>query len=166
MPPEPTLVSPDSELASRGETILLVDDHPLILEGVGGMLRHYRYTVLLANNATEALALWRKHRDSLHAVVSDYHLGQGRTGISLLRELSVAHPGLMLILTSASVTPDVMIEVERTSTIHCLPKPYHYIQLLRLMRSGFNAAPVRRLAPNRRVVDPARPEPPSSRYEG
>lgn len=165
MPTDKSLVSPDAELASRGETILLVDDHPVILEGVGEMLRRYRYSVLLASNAVEALAFWRKYGHSLHAIVSDYHLGRGRTGISLLREINVAQPSLLMILTSASVTPDVMLELERTSTIQCLPKPYHYQQLLRLLRGGLDAGPTRRLTAQRRNVDPFRPEPPSNRTE-
>ncbi|MBI5799713.1 MAG: response regulator [Verrucomicrobia bacterium] len=166
MTPDTQLVRPDAELASRGETILLVDDHPVILDGVGEMLRRYRYSVLPASNVTEALAYWRKYRDTLHAVVSDYHLGRGRTGISLLRELSVAQPNLLMILTSASVTPDVMIELARTSTIQCLPKPYHYQQLLRLLRGGLDAGPTRRLAAQRRSVDPFHPAPPTDRTEG
>lgn len=163
MPAEKDLVRPDAEHAARGETILLIDDHPVILEGVGEMLRRYRYTVLAASNAIEALAYWHKYRDTIHAVVSDFHLGPGRTGISLLREFSITKPDMLLVLTSASVTPDVMVEIERTSSIHCLAKPYHYQQLLGLLRGGLDAGPVKRLSAQRRKVDPYRPDPPNSR---
>lgn len=165
MASEKELVRPDAEHASRGETILLVDDHPLILDGVSELLRRYRYSVLTASNAIEALAFWNKYRDSIHAVISDYHLGSGRTGISLLRELSITRPNVLMILTSASVTPDVMVELERTSLIHCLPKPYHYQQLLSLLRGGLDAGPTKRLNAQRGKVDSFRPDPPSSRTD-
>lgn len=165
MPADSSLVRPDAEFASRGESVLLVDDHPLILEAVSEMLRRYRYTVFTAPDAMKAVALWHKHRNDLRAIISDYHLGKGRTGISLLREISVAQPSLLLVLTSASVTPDVMAEVGRTSTIHCLPKPYHYVQLLKLLRTGLDASPVRRLETMRRKVDSTLPDPPSFRME-
>lgn len=160
-----SMVRPEAEFAARGESVLLVDDHPIILEGVGDMLRRYRYTVHTAPDAMTAVALWHKHGNTLRAVVSDYHLGKGRTGISLLREISIVQPSQLLILTSASVTPDVMAELGRTSPIHCLPKPYHYMQLLRLLRTGLDAGPVRRLEAMRRTVDSTLPDPPSFRMD-
>ena len=160
-----SLVRPDAEFASRGETVLLVDDHPLILDGVSAMLRRYRYTVHTATDAIQATALWHRHRSELRAVISDFHLGKGRTGISLLREMSVAQPSLVLILTSASVTRDMMTELERTSLVCCLAKPYHYLQLLKLLRSGLDAGPTRRLDATRRIADPTRPDPPIDRME-
>lgn len=81
MPADSSLVRPDAEFASRGESVLLVDDHPLILEAVSEMLRRYRYTVFTAPDAMKAVALWHKHRNDLRAIISDYHLGKGRTGI-------------------------------------------------------------------------------------
>lgn len=42
MSADSNLVRPDAELASRGETILLVDDNLIILEGVCAMLQRYR----------------------------------------------------------------------------------------------------------------------------
>jgi CheY-like chemotaxis protein len=142
-----------------------VDDNPIILEGVCAMLQRYRYPVLTAADSAEALTLWQRHRATLRAVVADYHLGKGRTGISLLREMSVVQPSLVLVLTSASVTPDVLAELSRTSPVHALPKPYHYIQLLRLLRSSLDATPARRLEQMRRSVDSTLPDPPNFRLD-
>lgn len=111
------------------------------------------------------MALRQRHRATLRAVVSDYHLGKGRTGISLLREMSIEQPSLVLVLTSASVTPAALAELSRTLAVHSLLKPYHYIQLLRLLRSSLDATPPRRLDQMGRAVASPVQSPPDLRLD-
>lgn len=78
-------------------------------------------------------ALWTGYRSAIGAVVSDCDLGTGPTGLSVLREIYRAAPTLPLILASGSLTPDLVIEIERTTAIKCLPKPFSLAELLALL---------------------------------
>lgn len=42
-------------------------------------------------------------------------------------------PSLPLILDSGSLTPDLVLELERTTAIKCLPKPFSLAELLGLL---------------------------------
>ncbi len=47
--------------------------------------------------------------------------------------LRAANPSLPLGLASGSLTPDLGLELERTTTIKCLPKPFSLAELLALL---------------------------------
>lgn len=89
-----------------------------------------------------------ERRIRIRAVVSDYDLGHDRTGLSLLHEFAAAKPGLVLILASGSLTAPLVRELEQTTTIKCLPKPFGCVELLELLRTSLDAQPQSPLKPD------------------
>jgi two-component system cell cycle sensor histidine kinase/response regulator CckA len=128
----PTPAAP-ATTTSRPVTVLLIEDDRAVREPIKQFLERSNYRVLAAENAEEALLLWTGYRSAIGAVVSDCDLGDGPTGLSVLREIYRAAPALPLVLASGSLTPALVLELERTTAIKCLPKPFSMAELLALL---------------------------------
>jgi CheY-like chemotaxis protein/anti-sigma regulatory factor (Ser/Thr protein kinase) len=70
------------EAAAR--TVLVIDDEEPIREALGGLLREWGHTVLLATSAREAQALQRGLQAPPDLILSDLHLGDGPDGIAAI----------------------------------------------------------------------------------
>jgi CheY-like chemotaxis protein len=81
-----------------GETILLVEDEPLIRELSRDMLERQGYRVLLASNAKEAEQL-SVSAGSFDLLITDAVM-PNITGAELARRLRAAHPGLKVLFIS------------------------------------------------------------------
>lgn len=79
-----------------GETILVVDDEPTLIEAISYNLKAQGFTVLAAGDADEALQLFRSHRPDL--IVLDVMLpsGSGFDICRLIRQQGEKVPILML----------------------------------------------------------------------
>ena len=55
----------------QGETILMVDDEPEILEMATRLLNDANYRVIAAATAKQAIELYEKHRDKIQLVLLD-----------------------------------------------------------------------------------------------
>ena len=92
---------------SRG--ILLVDDHPLLLAGIGKLIDSKPGLAICgtASNAREALTLAEKLKPDL--VIADLTL-PGRNGLELIKDLVALYPDLPVIVLSMH---DEMVYAER-----------------------------------------------------
>jgi signal transduction histidine kinase/ActR/RegA family two-component response regulator len=89
-----------SEPIPRGhETILLVDDEPLVRESTRRMLSSLGYSVITAKNSEEALAIAHVSLDSIDLVISDVIM-PGMNGLELARELSRLRPTVKVLFVS------------------------------------------------------------------
>lgn len=86
------------EPAPAGETILLVEDEPLIRELSRDMLERQGYRVILASNAGEA-ELMAYSAGSFDLLITDVAM-PNITGAELARRLRAAHPGLKVLYIS------------------------------------------------------------------
>lgn len=76
-----------SQRVPRGtETILVVDDEPLVRESTRRMLRSLGYTIIVATSSEEALCVARERLDEIDLVISDVIM-PGMNGLELAREL-------------------------------------------------------------------------------
>lgn len=109
-----------SKRAAQGPTfrILLVDDHPVVLDGYKLMFNAQPDLVVCATapNAAEALrAVEREHPD---LVLTDLNMPD-RGGLELIKDLAVLHPGLKVLVCSMH---DEMLYAERA--LHAGAKGY------------------------------------------
>jgi PAS domain S-box-containing protein len=113
----------------RGETILLVDDEPLLLNTVSAVLQGHGYRVLTAGNGKEALEVYRQDRRQVQAVVLDMMMPvmDGPATLSALQELD---PGVRVIATSGLRPTGWMVEALAAGRVHFLQKPYSDEQIL------------------------------------
>jgi len=61
----------DEPAMGGGETLLMVDDDPLVLEVTAELLQSLQYRVLTAMNGREALTVFRQHRADIRLVILD-----------------------------------------------------------------------------------------------
>jgi DNA-binding NtrC family response regulator len=94
--PEPEAVKP---AAAGHETILLVEDEPMILEMTTLMLQHQGYTVLPAVTPGEAIRLAREHAGEIHLLMTDVVMPE-MNGRDLARNLLSLYPGLKRLFMS------------------------------------------------------------------
>lgn len=139
MPRKPAPPSPASSLRGKGETLLFIEDNQAVRDVVVRLFQRFDYHALVAPTAADALQLWQNHQPIIQGIVSDCDLGHERTGLDLLREFAAAKPGMVLILASGNLTPALIQQLEQTTAIKCLPKPFQYLDLLELLRAGLDA---------------------------
>lgn len=79
-------------------TILLVDDHPAVLQFLKQLLERTGFTVLAAASAAEAMAFERQGH-AIDLLLSDVQM-PGTTGLELADALARLRPGLEVVLMS------------------------------------------------------------------
>jgi signal transduction histidine kinase/ActR/RegA family two-component response regulator len=109
--------------ASDRNLVVVIDDDPLVLEGMCGLFRSWGYHLLVAGTDDEALAGIADRDRPPALIVSDYHLSGGKTGIEVIetlrRTLSAEIPAF---LVSGDTSPELLRQA-RASGYHLLHKP-------------------------------------------
>ncbi len=77
--------------------ILIVDDHPIVVDGLSKVLQNEGYNVLIALDASDALARSDENPDIALFVV-DLSLMESLDGLDLITELKRRHPGIPAIV--------------------------------------------------------------------
>ncbi len=125
--------------AHGDESIVLVEDEPLVRNLVSEVLRQNGYQVMEFANGREALGRLRHVRGPVHALVTDVVM-PGMSGIELARQLAEGRPG-MRILYLSGYTDDL---VERQGVLQpgraFLQKPFTPDTLLRKVRELLDAS--------------------------
>ena len=97
----------DSQPAAQGyETILLVEDEPMILDIAVKILEHQGYTVISAGTPGEAIRLAREHSGEIHLLMTDVVLPE-MNGRDLAKNLLSLYPNLRRLFMSG-YTADVI----------------------------------------------------------
>ena len=106
-----------------GKLVVVIDDDPLVLDGMGGLFRSWGCRV--ASGATENAAnidLARYHRVP-DLIVSDYRMSDGQTGIEVIRRLrSTYSTQIPAFLISGDTNPEPLLNA-RAEGYHLLHKP-------------------------------------------
>ena len=126
---------------ARGdETIVLVEDEPMVCALVSEVLRKNGYQVLEFANGREASARLRHHDGRIHALVTDVVM-PGMSGIELARQLAQDRPDIRILYLSG-YTDDL---VERQGALRpgrgFLQKPFTPDTLLHRVRELLDAPP-------------------------
>lgn len=83
--------------AQPGETILVVEDDPVVQAAIAEILERLGYTVLTASNGSEALTLFSQNADTIDLVLCDMMMPE-MDGLDLSLALSVHDPRVKVIL--------------------------------------------------------------------
>jgi CheY-like chemotaxis protein len=91
-----------------GKLIVVIDDDPLVLDGVGGLLRGWGATACPSMSSAEALDRLRELRQPPDLIICDYHLSQyGETGMVVIERLRRSFKATIPALL---ITGDVSVE--------------------------------------------------------
>lgn len=127
--PEPEPERPEGSRAEsevtpgRGETILLVEDDPILLEMTRILLTQLGYTVLEAGNARDAVALARKHAGPIHALMTDVVMPEmnGKELAAVVRE---QRPGIKVLFMSGYTANVIAHHGVLDSGVAFIQKPF------------------------------------------
>jgi len=123
---------------SAGETILLVEDEPLIRELSRDMLERQGYRVILASNAKEAEQIGG-NAGSFDLLITDAVM-PNITGAELARRLRTSHPGLKVLFISGYADEPPERDENRTDGAAFLQKPFSADSLGRKIRQMLSRA--------------------------
>jgi two-component system cell cycle sensor histidine kinase/response regulator CckA len=135
---EAETISSTQARAARGagETILLVEDEPLLRELAHAILADGGYKVLDAERGDEAFSVWTEHENEIDLLLTDMVLPGGMTGRELALHLQERKPALKVIYTTG-YSQD-MLEA-RGEAVNFLQKPYPPETLMRTVRDCLDA---------------------------
>ena len=128
--PGPARESPRSVTARTeggGETILVVDDEPLVRAVVARLLRGEGYTALEAGSATEAREVLRQHGSSVRLMLLDQSM-PGESGLEAVSSLRALCAAPIVLFTGLG------IEIPE-GVAALLDKPARPVELLRTVRA-------------------------------
>ena len=103
--------------------VVLIDDDPLVLEGMAGLFRNWGYHLLVTAADDKALAGVAYDDSRPDLIVSDYHLPGGKTGIEVIEGLRRTFSAeRSAFLVSGDTSPELLRQA-RASGYHLLHKP-------------------------------------------
>jgi PAS domain S-box-containing protein len=114
----------------NGELVLVVDDETAITTSAKNVLGSLGYRVLLANDGTEAMALFAQKLNSIALVITDImmpHMG----GVAMARALRKMKPGIPVIASTGLGEKAHISELKEMGIETILSKPYNAETLLR-----------------------------------
>jgi PAS domain S-box-containing protein len=108
---------------SGGETILLIEDEPLVRDLAFEVLTSRSYRVLTARDGEEALSIARAHPAEIHLTVTDVVL-PAMSGKEVARRLREARPGLKVLFMSGYAEEQVVHRGVVEDHVAFLAKPF------------------------------------------
>jgi putative two-component system response regulator len=105
-----------------GESLLIVDDDPYVLESTSSLLKEFGYFVFTCHNASEAMEKIRKI--TVDAVLTDIKM-PGVTGIDLLQHIHTYNQQIPVILMTAFAELDIAVDAIKRGAFDFITKPYN-----------------------------------------
>lgn len=112
--------------------VLIVDDEPSIVSGIGQILKRHGIESVGAENGERALALLREN-PQLGMVLTDARM-PGMDGYELVEHVRQAHPNLPVAMMTAFATPDLAVRAIRAGAEEYLSKPFDPEELVHLIK--------------------------------
>jgi CheY-like chemotaxis protein len=136
MPPRPVEASPPAPARGGKETILVVDDDPLLRNLAQSILEAYGYRVLLAGDGVEALEVYERQPERIDLVVLDLTMPRlsGRDALERLRRIN---PRVRVLLASGYPGEQ---GPGATGALGFISKPYRAQHLARMVRQALDQA--------------------------
>jgi PAS domain S-box-containing protein len=117
----------------HGETILLVDDEPSILEVASSLLGRANYRLITASTGKDALEIYAEHRENIRLVILDVMM-PGMGGEECLRTFLKLDPDVKVLVASGALKPGMAADMKETGARDFVGKPFDMPQLLEKIR--------------------------------
>lgn len=111
------------------QTILIIDDEPVVLETISEVLR-YEYNTIKAKNADEGLRIIRE--TNLDLVITDYQMPGVLSGLTLAKTLYLENNPIPIIMISGANAQDAALG---WGVREFISKPFEITHLLGAVQS-------------------------------
>lgn len=115
------------------ETVLHVEDEPILRELVREILGQYEYRILEAGSGNEAIKVWEANKGQVDLLLTDMVMPEGMNGRDLAEQLRSRKPDLKVIYTSGH-SANVFTKDQDNHDGLWLEKPYQPSKLARTVR--------------------------------
>ncbi len=122
------------------ESILVVEDEPLVRSLAATVLTQYGYQVMIAAEGNEALDIFRVHKKDIDLVLTDVVM-PGMSGVELTKQLTSNKPDLKIIFMSGYIDKKLDVSGITHSTHVFLKKPFGSEALVRVVRQTLDGVP-------------------------
>jgi two-component system response regulator AtoC len=117
--------------------VLIIDDDDIILMLLTNILEKSGFDVLKAVDGATGISLAQTHKPDV--VVTDFKM-PGKSGIDVLKELSVSNPGMPVIFLTAHGDVSVTIKSIQAGAFDYIEKPIKPKEFLEVVRNGVDAS--------------------------
>ncbi len=128
----------ENQVRQGSETILLVEDDPMLLNLLKSILEENGYTVLAAMNPASALLLAREHQGSILLLISDLIMPM-MNGRQLFEKLHPLRPDMKVLFMSGYSDDIISSQGVVHEHIHVLQKPIETDLLISTVRNLLDA---------------------------
>jgi signal transduction histidine kinase/CheY-like chemotaxis protein len=116
------------------ETILVVEDEPVLRNMANVILQGCGYQVLEAGNGVQALEVWNRDPNAIDLVLTDLVMPEGISGMDLAHKLLQTRPTLKIIFASGYSVDELETDFMRKGQAAFLQKPYTHATLTNAVR--------------------------------
>lgn len=137
---KPAETVPDTEVRGGKETILIVEDEPVLRDMAHVILQECGYRILEASSGREALAVWDRHQASIDLVLTDVVMPEGISGMDLAQRLLSTKPKLKVVFASGYSMDNLDTAFVRNGRAAFLQKPYTHVTLAQAIRTALDSS--------------------------
>ena len=119
------------DLKMPTNTLLLVEDDPVLGELIRTYLTSEGYEVLHARSGLEALELWQEARRTVRVALVDLYLEGPVSGQAVAEKVQADKPATRIVLMSGELEPP-----QELAALPFLPKPFRLPDLSRVLREA------------------------------
>ncbi len=132
-------LAPAAQLRGKGETILVVEDEPILRDLAQLILQDCGYRVVQAASGVEALTVWQKNQGAIDLLLTDVVMPDGLSGKDLAESLIGYKPSLKVVFTSGYNVDDLGTEFIHNNRSHFLQKPYSRFTVAKVVKDCLTA---------------------------
>ena len=123
-----------AEIPGGTESILLVEDDPVVHRLSFNFLQRKGYRVFAASNGEEALSIWNEHAGQINLLLTDMVMPGKVSGRNLAETLQKQNGSLKIIYTTGYSVDALNMEFPLEEGVNFLAKPYTPEKLAQIVR--------------------------------
>ena len=116
-----------------GETVMFVDDEPLVTSMASKWLGRLGYSLEVFNDSTQALQAFQMSPDRFDVVITDEGM-PGLSGMQLAKKILASAPGTPIILCTGALEPIDLPRLQQQGIRQLVTKPYNLDSLALIIR--------------------------------
>lgn len=127
-------LTPSSPDKPRQDTILIVEDEPLMLRLLEKFFLQHGYDILAAPDGEQAIEIYRSYKSRIDAVLLDIRLPK-TTGEEVFHRLKEENAAVKVVMASGYLAPGIKSDLGLAGVKGFVDKPYQLDQLVEVLRN-------------------------------